>query len=172
LYDLITKAFVGKKMWDFKSFGIKIINAFRETDLQELQNNLTKLIVQLPLFPSKLGERAFHLFILTFLISADVEKIYSELPIEGGRVDICFILDNREAFLLELKAFNPKPQTIPSKLDEMFTENLNIAAKQLEKYYNPLLAKITIDEIQGIAFAIGWSHGVKAKIGKTVLRNK
>ncbi|MDR2198604.1 MAG: AAA family ATPase, partial [Deltaproteobacteria bacterium] len=113
LYHLITKALVGKKLGNYKAFGKKIIHAFRENNMEELQNNLTTLINQLQLFPSELGERAFHLFILTFLISADVEKIYSELPIEGGRVDICFTLDERKAFLLELKEFNPKPQTIP-----------------------------------------------------------
>jgi hypothetical protein len=171
LYHLITKALVGKKLGNYKAFGKKIIHAFRENNMEELQSNLTELVKQLQLFPSELGERAFHVFILTFLIAADVEKIYSELPIEGGRVDICFILDERKAFLLELKAFKPKPHTIPTKLEEEFTENLNKAVEQLEKYYIPLFAKITVDEIQGIALAIGWSHGVKAKLGKTVLRN-
>ncbi|MDR2199241.1 MAG: AAA family ATPase [Deltaproteobacteria bacterium] len=172
LYDLITKALVGKKLGNYKTFGKKIIFSFRENNMEELQHNLTELINQLQLFPSELGERAFHVFILTFLIAAEVKKIYSELPIEGGRVDICFILDDRKAFLLELKAFHPKPHTIPTKLEDEFTENLNKAVEQLEKYYNPLFDKIPVDEIQGIALAIGWSYGVRAKLGKTVMRNQ
>jgi hypothetical protein len=172
LYDLITKALVGQKLGNYKTFGKKIIFSFRENNMEELQHNLTELINQLELFPSELGERAFHVFILTFLIAAEVEKIYSELPIEGGRVDICFILDDRKAFLLELKAFNPKPHTIPTILEEEFTENLDKAVEQLEKYYNPLFDIIPVEEIQGIALAIGWSHGVRAKIGKTVVRNQ
>jgi hypothetical protein len=80
-------------------------------------------------------------------------------------------LDESKAILLELKSLDRSHfHKNDTELDVSFTESLDQAERQLNKYYIPLFEKIKAKEIQGIALSTAWRRGVRARISKKVTR--
>jgi hypothetical protein len=80
------------------------------------------------------------------------------------------MLDDSQCVLLEFKSFKIPPHKTASDLESQYDKSLTEAEEQMEKYYTPLFTEIKASEIQGIAIAVAWGHGVKVRIcRKTVL---
>jgi hypothetical protein len=167
---LIIEAFTGTKDKKIYNLGSKLLFAFKTNNVAEIQTHLTELIKSVTFRADELLERTFHLFILVFLKLVGITNYYSELAIDGGRTDICFMLDDVKAVLLELKAFKIENTMSDSDIDKNFDKNLEAAERQLKRYYIPLFTKINAKEIQGIALTLGWGYGVRAIISKKVNR--
>jgi hypothetical protein len=163
---LIAEAFIGKKIKNYFKFGLSLIKGFQENDADKIQNYLTDLLLSLSLWPKDLEERTFHLFFLVFLKITGIKKedVYSEPIIETGRPDIAFKLDDKKGILLEFKTFKISHNKSATELETQYGKSLDEAEKQMEKYYEPLFATIKATEIQGIAIAVAWGHGVKVRI--------
>ncbi|MDR2199774.1 MAG: AAA family ATPase [Deltaproteobacteria bacterium] len=168
---LLTKTFVSKKLGDLYAFGKDLHTAFKENDEKTIQTSLTKLCSNIKLKRDELCERTFRIALLCFLQFARIEEVYSELNLAGGKIDICFMLDDYKAILLELKSLDRSHfHKNNTELDVSFTESLNQAERQMNKYYIPLFEKIKAKEIQGIALSTAWRRGVRARISKKVTR--
>jgi hypothetical protein len=169
---LILKSFAGGKIKEISNLGSNLLQAFKENDEKAIQDRLTELISNLGFYENELYERTFNTIIKIFLILVGVNNYYSELKIKGGRIDICFMLDDKKAILLELKAFKHELGKRKSELEKKFASTLKQASEQLRKYYDPLFDEIKADEIQGIALALAWDLGVRAKLDKKVRRGR
>jgi hypothetical protein len=168
---MLTKTFVNIKLGDFYKFGVKLLTAFKKNDERIIQNLLAALFSKIKFKRNEFCERTFHIALLFFLQFAGIKEVYSELNLEGGRIDICFILDESKAILLELKSLDRSHfHKNDAELDVSFTESLDQAERQLNKYYIPLFDKINAKEIQGIALSTAWRRGVRARISKKVTR--
>jgi hypothetical protein len=168
---LLTKTFVSKKLGDFYAFGKELLTAIIENDEKTIQMSFTNLCSNIKLKRDELRERTFHIALLCFLHFARIEEVYSELNLAGGKIDICFMLDESRAILLELKSLNLNHfHKTESDLEVNFNESLDEAERQLNKYYIPLFDKIKANEIQGIALSTAWRRGVRARISKKVTR--
>jgi hypothetical protein len=167
---LILEAFACKKIKYLYNLGAKLLAAFKENNAEAIQTHLTELIASISFKDDELSERTFHLFILVFLKLVDITNYYSELNVDSGRTDICFMLDDAKAVLLELKSFKKKPSMSDYDLDKNFEMKFKAAERQQKKYYIPLFAKIKANEIQGIALTLGWGSGVRAIISNKVTR--
>ncbi|MDR2198099.1 MAG: AAA family ATPase [Deltaproteobacteria bacterium] len=168
---LLTKTFVNKKIGDLYTFGKVLLSAIMENDEKTIQMSLTNLCSNIKLKRDELCERTFHIALLCFLQFARIEEVYSELNLACGRIDICFMLDDYKAILLELKSLDRcHYHKNDTELDVSFKESLDQAERQLNKYYIPLFDKIKAKEIQGIALSTAWRRGVRARISKIVTR--
>ncbi|MDR2198349.1 MAG: AAA family ATPase, partial [Deltaproteobacteria bacterium] len=120
---LLTKTFVNEKLGDFYKFGVKLLTAFKKNDEKIIQKRLAALFSKIKLKRNEFCERTFHIALLFFIQFAGIKEVYSELNLGGGRIDICFMLDESKAILLELKSLDRSHfHKNDTELDVSFTE--------------------------------------------------
>ncbi|MDR2141871.1 MAG: AAA family ATPase [Deltaproteobacteria bacterium] len=165
------------KLGNLSDFAFLLIKAFDEPNAAALKDLLTKIVRNLPLTPSELNERTFHLALCVILNVVGINKIDSERIVEymvdaelkPGRLDLFFKLNkDRKGILIELKCLKFDQTKSEDAINKSFGTLLSNGEKQMEKYYPQLLEEV--EEVQGFSMVVSWGRGVEVKIGEKRVR--